>query len=67
VDSCTVDVSGTWTIYVTEYNMSNQAIGSNSKSFPVAIAPEFGKFGAFVPLFATGFLYMNLRKKILKK
>ncbi len=65
IDSYGVDATGTWTINVTEFDNSN-VIGTSSTTFTVLAAPEFGKLGAVLPLFAIGILYMSLRKKIKK-
>ncbi len=66
-DSCFVDAAGLWNISVIEYNSNNQEIGTDSESPQAFQAPEFGKFGAMIPLVAVCLLYMSLRKKILKK
>lgn len=65
-DSYAVDAKGLWTIDVTEYDNSDAQLGTSSTTVSVSEAPEFGKLGAVVPLFAIGILYMGMRKKIKK-
>ena len=67
VDTYPVDIDGTWTINVKERKSGSIQIGENWTSFSVVAAPEFGKLGALIPLLAIGFIFMNMRKKILKK
>ena len=67
VDTYRVDMPGQWTINVIERKSGSIQIGENSTSFSVAEAPEFGKLGALIPLFAIGFIFMNMRKKMLKQ
>ncbi|MFZ3170273.1 MAG: hypothetical protein WA130_21890, partial [Candidatus Methanoperedens sp.] len=67
VDTYPVDIDGTWTINVKERKSGSIQIGESWTSFSVVAAPEFGKLGALIPLLAIGFIFMNMRKKILKK
>jgi len=67
VDTYPVDLDGIWTINVKERNSANIQIGDSSTIFSVIAAPEFGKLGALFPLLAIGFIFMNMRKKTLKK
>ncbi|MFZ3382323.1 MAG: hypothetical protein WA144_00205, partial [Candidatus Methanoperedens sp.] len=67
VDTYPVDISGQWTINVKERKSGSIQIGENSVDFSVVAAPEFGKLGALIPLLAIGFIFMNMRKKIIKK
>ena len=66
-DTYLVDLDGTWTINTTEKKASTIQIGSSSTTFSVVAAPEFGKFGSLLPLIAAGIIFMNFRKKMLKK
>jgi hypothetical protein len=68
-NSFTVDMADNpnpWTIHITEKDNSLNTLGTSSTTFDVSAAPEFGKLGAVLPLFAIGILYMGLRKKIKK-
>ncbi|NJD52077.1 MAG: hypothetical protein FIB07_04340 [Candidatus Methanoperedens sp.] len=66
-DTSLVDLDGTWTINTIEKKWGNIPIGNSSTTFSVIAAPEFGKFGALLPLIAAGLIFMNFRKKILRK
>lgn len=66
IDSYKPDTAGKWWIIVKEFDNKDVQLGTSSTSFTVTENPEFGKFGAVLPLFAVGFMFMNFRKRFNK-
>jgi hypothetical protein len=63
VDSYRPNIAGEWKINVKEFDSHEVKLGESSTSFTVTENPEFGKFGAVLPLFAIGIIYMRYRKQ----